>query len=784
MNNILSFLKKYLVLLLISLLIVGLFCTVSFYHYTSSSSKNDIVSFIENSILDFKFKYRYELRSNEERKPKNKIGILAVDEKSIEQFGRWPFPRKTYVQVLKNLKNKGVKWVAFDSVFSEKERPTVDDAKNIIKNKPLNIISELNKVEKVSPADRSFSEAIKFFSESDEEAEEDNGMGVVLGYFYFLSPREVKEAGREGDAFRGIDKMEESEIALIEPEDLDLDTYDHHKVFGMVSNIDIISQSSPYHAFFSNESDEDAVMRWVTLLRVLDGKLMPSMSLMLASKITGSDIMVEFDNHGVAKLELVKEGEEGEIIYEIPIDPLGRGRLLVDYLGKRQNFRHISLVDAYNNNFNDETREWLKGSSLLFGPTATGINDVKPTPLDSVVDGVEIHAQAVDNIVSKKFMKRPNDIYLWELLALILIGLILTPILIMSRPSLSGLVVVSTILGCLFLDQKLFFSKGVWAYLGMPILEISSLFVVIILYKYFYEEREKKKVKGAFSHYLSPEVISDVLEDPEALALGGKRKELTVFFSDVRSFTTISESLTPEQLCEFMNDYFTPMTNIILQKRGVLDKYIGDAIMAFWGAPINLPDHADRAMDSSVEMLASLKILQEKFKNQGYPACEIGIGLNTGMMSVGNMGSNERFCYTVMGDSVNLGARLEGLTKEYSIKIMASEFTIKSLTKNHHLYRDLDNIRVKGKNEPVRVFHVFSPEDLKGIDAKEFIGNFEEGRKYYSQQKWKEAKKYFEICTKTRPADGPALVYLKRVEEFMNKPYMENWDGVFTFTHK
>ena len=262
--------------------------------------------------------------------------------------------------------------------------------------------------------------------------------------------------------------------------------------------------------------------------------------------------------------------------------------------------------------------------------------------------------------------------------------------------------------------------------------------------------------------------------------------DITVYFSDVRGFTTISESLTPEKLVEFMNIYFTPMTDSILRSGGTLDKYIGDAIMAFWGAPIPMAESADRAAEVSIIHLFELDKLQRDLPAKGFPKPDIGIGLNTGFASVGNMGSEERLAYTALGDSVNLGARLEGLTKEYGIKIMISEFTQAKLTQGRFFTRDLDDIRVKGKNEPVKVFELVRPDILRG-DANminNLIGEFGRGREAYFKQDWETAQKHFGECFKIRPDDGPTNLYMKRIDEYRQDPPEANWDGVYTFKHK
>ena len=319
----------------------------------------------------------------------------------------------------------------------------------------------------------------------------------------------------------------------------------------------------------------------------------------------------------------------------------------------------------------------------------------------------------------------------------------------------------------------------------MPYFNIASLFIGVTLYKYMTEEKERKKVKGAFGLYLSPDVIDQVLDDPEALKLGGIKKELTVFFSDVRGFTTISEKLDAEKLGELMNSYFTPMEALVKSGGGTLDKYIGDAIMAFWGAPISFPDHADRAAVAALKMIFALDKLRADFEQRGLPKIDIGIGLNTGTMSVGNFGSDERFCYTVMGDEVNLGARLEGLTKEYGIKIMISEKTQKKITRQDLFFRDLADIQDKGKYEPVKVFDLMRPDFLpteQGI--RDLIGEFELGRAAYRAQDWDKAAKHMLNGAKVKPDDGPAALYMTRIAERKEEPPVADWNGVHIFKHK
>ena len=767
--------RKYGAISIGCMLFVFLCWYVLFQHYSHFGRKQDLISTVETKILDLKFKIRGV------RNPKSNIGILAIDEKTLQQFGSWPFSRKYYGKALQNLKKYGVKWVGFDAIFAEKEKAKLEDiSEQLSKLRSPSLLDkeqiwkEMQEFEAVAPGDLAFANGIRDFAH------------VVLGYFYFEREQEVKDGGRASIAFSGLESMRGSEIsAVILPENQTLSNYPSFlEAKGIVPNTEVITQAGTQFGFFSNVSDADAIVRWVTQVKIINNQVMPSLSLKMAAEVLDSEILVTFDHFGVESIELVSRKDESKGM-KIPLDPFGEGRVLVNHHGPSMTFRHFSLADAYADSFTSEEKEALRDSILLIGMTAVGINDQRPNPFDSTLDGVENHASVLDNILNQSFLQRPKSIYSLELLIILLLGILFAPIMILTRAIVSGILMLLFLIGYWYFDQYFVFQKGIWAYMGMPIFEILSLYTGITLYKYTTEEREKKKVRGAFAHYLSADVIKQVLEKPDMLKLGGERKDLTVFFSDVRGFTTISEGLSPEKLCEFMNDYFTVMTKIVLKSGGVLDKYIGDAIMAFWGAPMPIANQADIAADAAISMLVALERLQEEFAKKGFPPCDIGIGLNSGTMSVGNMGSQERFCYTVMGDAVNLGSRLESLTKEYGVKIIVSEYTVARFEKKHHLLRELDDIRVKGKNEPVKIYQLMRPDMLPSRSSiMELTGVFLEGRKLYREQKWMEAKKIFMNCIEIFPDDGPSLVYLDRIEKYSALEVIEGWDGVFTFTHK
>lgn len=745
-----------------------------FNHHTSSTA-DDPINILETRLLDYKFRIRGP------KEPTSKVGIISVDQKSIEEFGRYPFARKYYQQTFTNLKELGVKWVAFDIIFSEPERPlleelvpTIEQLKNSggSQTQALNTVNTVEKLMKASSSDLSLFRAIREFE------------NVIMGYFYFSTEEEAKEL--RDDPFNDLQYILPSEIQnLIMPDGFDMESYSSLSVKGLVSNTPYLSGATEHFGYFSKGSFRtETVTRWVSLITMAKGHLLPSLSLLAAAKYLEREIVVFFDELGIEDLMLVNPDDDSDVI-NIPTDPTGEGNLLLNHLGPDKTIPHFSMVDIYNMNLTEEQKAALKDMVLIIGPTAIGLSDIRPNPFASALNGVENHAAIIDNIISQDFMQRPRHIFATELWILLAIGLIFSPILIYSRASLSGVVAVTFLTSYYFFDLYFWFNRGIWVYMATPMIQTMFLFIATTLYKYITEEREKRKVKGAFAHYLSPEVINQLLSDPDSLQLGGEKKELTVFFSDVRNFTSISENLTPEKLCEFMNDYFTPMTKIILDEKGVLDKFIGDAIMAFWGAPIEIQDAADKACEASIKMLYALDKIKADFRQRGFPDIDIGIGLNSGPMSVGNMGSNERFCYTVMGDSVNLGSRLEGLTKMYGVKIMISEYTYKNLTRKDFFIRNLDDIRVKGKLEPVRVYDLIRPDLLPSTALlKELIELFNQAREEYFNGELEQAKKKFSQVLKIRPEDGASEEYLNRIEKLLVNRPSEEWDGVWKYDHK
>jgi adenylate cyclase len=417
------------------------------------------------------------------------------------------------------------------------------------------------------------------------------------------------------------------------------------------------------------------------------------------------------------------------------------------------------------------------------GATAVGIYDIRVTPLDYVFPGLEVHANVIDSILQRQFLYRPNWVTLFDILAITIIGVLLGIILPRVKPLWGALSGIFILIAFTLLFQYLFQAQGYWVNMTYPMLNLGLTYLGITGYRYWTEEREKKKIRGAFQYYLTASVVEQMLKNPEKLRLGGEKKDLTVLFSDIRGFTSISEHMTPEALVKFLNEYLTKMTDIIFKYDGLLDKYMGDAIMAIWGAPLDQPDHAPRACYTALDMVDELRVLQEKWAAEGMPRLKIGIGINAGPMVVGNMGSDRRFDYTVMGDSVNLGSRLEGLNKVYGTNIIVSEMTYERV-REEILGRELDSVRVKGKGQPVKIYELIVRRSQASSEQKVRVEEFHAALADYRNRQWPRARQTFQAILEKQPHDGAAKLYMERCQTLEKNPPPEGWDGVYTLTTK
>jgi adenylate cyclase len=718
---------------------------------------NPFFYLMELKTLDLRF------LSRGARAPGPETVIATIDEKSLAELGRWPWPRSTMAKLVDTLKGYGARAVGFDIVFAEP-----DENSSLLQLTELS--KEIERIGTVNPAIR------KLIGDKKKEADTDATLAesikkagnVTLGYFFHTSRKDVSHLSAS-DIEKTARYIADSKFQVIKY--LGKPFHDPAmKAFAVVPNIKPLSDAAENAGYFNAFPDIDGTNRWSPLVINFGDNFYPSLSLATLEQYMDWPLMsLIIAEYGI---DAVKIGDE-----EIPTDEAGR--ILINYLGPAGTFPHYSITDIINGRLD---KNLFKDKIVLVGATATAIFDLRVTPFSAVCPGIEIHATVIDNILHQNFIQRPGWTSFIDILAIIFLGLILVPILSRVKAVMGFVIAILLAFIYVFINRFVFTGYNVWLNMVYPIFSIAIVYSGITLYKYVTEERERKKIRGTFQYYLSGPVIEEMLKDPSKLKLGGEKRDLSVLFSDIRGFTTISEKLTPEDLVHLLNEYLTVMTDLVFKYDGLLDKYMGDAIMAVFGAPVTQSDHPSRCCKTALDMMAELKTLQKKWGDEGKPVLDIGIGINTGDMVVGNMGSQMRFDYTVMGDNVNLGSRLEGINKEYGTNIVISEYTYDKV-KDSFFCRELDSVRVKGKIQPVKIYELMGEKkDSEQWDG--FVSVFEEGLKQYKQGHWDDAIAQFQKVLEVRPGDYTSTVYIERCENLKQNPPEGQWDGVYTMTKK
>ena len=457
---------------------------------------------------------------------------------------------------------------------------------------------------------------------------------------------------------------------------------------------------------------------------------------------------------------------------------LGSSRMLINFYGNPGDYEYISFSDVYNNEIDPS---YFQGKIVLIGYAASDTYDHHIVPISNqAMPGVEIHANIVQSIVLSDYIYYQDDVS--AIGVIFLFGLLAGILLFRFRIHIATVLLAVLFIAYVFYSIYTFDSSGIIMKIIYPLLSIIMVYIALVVVFYLTEERSRKWITSIFGKYVSPVVIDNLIKNPDKINLGGERRNITIFFSDIRGFTAISEELAPEELVHLLNEYLTEMTSIIIKDQGLVDKYMGDAIMAFWGAPLDQPDHAEIACSSSLEMIDKLRELQKKWKQEGLPSFNIGIGLNSGDAIVGNMGSSTRFDYTAMGDNVNLASRLEGLNKLYGSNIIISEYTHK-IVKNKFDTRMLDIVKVKGKKKPILIYELLSRKDELNKKQRDFIKLYETGIELYINKKWKPAIKSFQGAIKLMD-DNATHMFIARCNELQKNPPSKDWDGVWEIKTK
>jgi adenylate cyclase len=760
------------------------------YYFTFfGESPTPIFNFLqrfEYSSLDTRFRYR----SSSATPVDPRIVIVDIDQHSQEVLGKWPFSRVHFAHLLDALHHGKAKVAAFDITFSKPDQSSAPlralwaDFEARQKRGEVvdpRLMAELKKTIDIYDADKQFAESIRNFGT------------VVLGNFFLhteadlrgLDPKTLDDYANEiafysFPSVRPLDPAtgKHDRIALIQKF-----SPDRLLPQGTEANLAVLtsalSEETSSTGFFNVYPDDDGVVRRSNLIipygrskDFADWDLYASLDVQTVRSflnLPNDQVVLEFGPVGASRIVF---GDQTQI----RTDDLGR--VYINYHGPSYTYPHYSMADVIEHKFPTGA---FSGKIVLIGATATGIGDLRTTPFGGLdYPGVEIHANVVDNILHRNFLRRGAKESLWDLLLILFFGIPLGIWMALVSPRWMGFGMI--MLAALGAVDYLAFLKGSWLNFTVPAITLTANVVLVSLYRALVEEKEKRRVRAAFGQYLSPEVVRRLLVNPGLVE--PRKTEITVMFSDIRGFTTISEKLDAQELAVFLNQYLSDMTQIVFERRGTLDKYIGDAVMAFWGAPFEEEKHASLACQTALDMMSRVRQMQKKWEAESRPRLDIGIGLNTGVASVGNMGSSLRYGYTALGDSVNLSSRLEGLNKDYGTHILVNETTYLATLDSGFIFRELDLIRVKGKLQPVMIYELVASATNLSEDVQARLDRFREARALYQQRRWLEAQAAFQSILDQWPEEGPARAYWKRCQEYLFDEPPANWDGVFTMTHK
>ncbi len=844
----------------------------------------NLLETLDLKYSDFRFRFRGPKKS---QTTDPQVALITIDDRSIEELGRWPWTRSLTAEVLENAMKLNPKAIGLDVIFSEPEKDAggaADDilAKTIEKYKDKIVLgvfnddhgdnfkafqdycrneafqrANANTFVKLNPTffvddttdlfvDFNFDSIFKnifdhlekentkaFFDQRTAEpraANQDKLERQKKQLTFFLQESNMDYCSvwlTESDRYLNSFRNSYLELFQTSPDLKGLEFNDAVKKFkSMVKTLPVnqkrkwtinlpqFHQAADFSGSFNAEQDSDGTIRKMSLFYRTGNRIglsyVPSLALQtyLVSQGFQARIEIQKDPENVEQkiisgFQIIDATKDPEVtVGSLPIDQ--QGRLKINYFGGSNHFYFLPARELLNgkktaevtSGFYDpvthkqmlKTEEvdksfFLKDRTLIVGATAIAVYDLRVTPFEKNFPGPEIHLNVLANLLDQDFLKNYAHEKFWMITFLIIFGLVLSAAISIKGAAFGFALTAASLASLVGFDLYLFF-RGIEVVILLPILMTLGLYVFLTFYKYLVEERKKKHLRSTFSKYVSPAIVDEILKDPANVELGGQKKRVSVFFSDVRGFTTLSEKLDPRVLSDVLNIYLTPMTEIVFRNKGTLDKYIGDAVMAFFGAPISFANHAYCACQCALESLEKLAEIQIALKNFGDIHIDIGIGINTAEVSVGNMGSDIVRNYTVMGDGVNLAARLEGINKEYGTRIVISQFTYEEV-KTFFLCRTLDLVQVKGKKEPVKIYELIqnrkSPKFNPEIEKK--AQSFDSALTKYFEKDFKSAHLQFKVLA-ADPADKTSAQYVERCEAFILNPPPANWDGIFVMKTK
>lgn len=681
------------------------------------------------------------------------VVIVDIDEKSLDAIGRWPWRRDVMASITDKLfDHYRIKLAGFDVLFAEADQDPGALLLHRMADGPLKhdpaFQAEYARVADLLQRDRKFADSL-------------DRRNTILGFVMDTNTRK----GMLPEPVAMLDYQLKEHIPFLRPE-------------GYSANLAILQSRAHGGGFFDNPMiDDDGVFRRVPLLQEFEGALYESFALALARTALGSpklELVVESnpDNNNELLLEWLKLGE-----LLIPVDQ--HAGILIPYRGLQRSFRYIPAIDVLDKS---AAMDELEGRIVLFGASAPGLLDLRTTPLEAAFPGVEIHANIIQGILDQSVLQQPAYTTGLEFILLLVLGITLTVLLSMLSP-LWGLLVSASLLMLLVAGNlSIWSSYQLVLPIASPLLLVLSLFTLHMTYGFFVETRGKRQLADLFGQYVPPELVDEMSTKMEQINLDGEIREMTVLFSDVRNFTSIAEHMEPRELTQLINGFLTPITEVIHDSRGTIDKYMGDAVMAFWGAPLHDQQHARHALTAAMSMIGRIRELAPEFEARGWPQIRIGIGINTGEMNVGNKGSEFRIDYTVLGDAVNLASRLEGLTRIYGVDIIVGENTRHAVPEFE--YRELDRVKVKGKDRPVAIYEPLGL--LENIDKSVHmeLHRYHLGLKYFRARRWDDAEQILFALDREHPGTRIYQVYLNRIIHFRQQPPPEHWDGTYTHSTK
>jgi adenylate cyclase len=721
---------------------IGLVFFISFLLFIEVEPIASWVSALENLSYDLQVRQMHKPLGTD-----NPIVIVDIDDKSLKEEGRWPWSRKKFADLVTNLYQNGATVVAFDIAFPEKEANIAEEVIKEVKKTPTGNVTSLEKVKEVFDYDTRLAKSLQLG---------ESVLGMVFtngGETSGVLPPPIAQLSPEMTAQLGIINQKK-----------------------YLANIAQLQAAAKTEGFINATPDRDGVLRFSPLLFRHDSDVYGSLALQAVARYLLAD-----------KIELVSEVYADAAVLEgirldklmIPTDYMGR--ILIPFRGLPYSFPYISATDVLKG---EVSKEILNGKLVFVGATASAIGDTRAAAIAPVFPGIEVHASIASGIIDQYLPYKPSWGRGVTLLVMQVFGSIYAVLLpFLGLFSIAALCLMLPI-GLIFANFWLWSNYGIVISVFLPVALILLLFVLNVVWGYLFESQKSKELKAMFGQYVPPAYLDEMLKRGEEFSLEGESKELSVLFADIRSFTSLSEKMTAGELKLFLNRYFDPMTEAIFRHKGTIDKYVGDMVMAFWGAPLNDPRHAYNAVKGGMAMQEALAKLNETLVKENKPEVKNGVGVNTGIMNVGDMGSKFRKAYTVLGDTVNLASRLEGQTKFYRIGMLVGEITYAE-TKDDFAYRKVDKIKVKGKDTGVEVFcPICETKDITP-EIKEELNIHHQALDTYFHQKWDEAEAAFKKLAEKYPKNhGLYEVYVERIDFYRKEPPGPNWDGSYVSHEK